>query len=85
LSQALFLESFELNKFSAGLLTYSILHGLPGNSSDNSSVQNMKEFTAAGLFGIYTRFPFILCIENASEPKNSITKVGLFFRYAKIL
>ena len=46
----------------AGLLTYSGNRGLPNRHNQWLSVfsEPFLEFTAAGLFGIHTRFPFIL-------------------------
>jgi len=44
----------------AGLLTYSGNRGLPNRHNQWLSVfsEPFLEFTAAGLFGIHTRFPF---------------------------
>jgi hypothetical protein len=63
----------------AGLLTYSVFERLPvglWTVSGKSIVQNVYEFTAAGLLPILTAFPFNRFPWTSNERTNASAKIG---------
>ena len=70
----------------AGLLTYSGNRGLPNRHNQWLSVfsEPFLEFTAAGLFGIHTRFPFHCFIERDKSKPITRDKVISFILFYNV-